>query len=43
MMEYCRNLMMSLGWLGMVLGVLLLAALIVLVIVLAVRVSRWQR
>ena len=43
MMEYCRNLMMSLGWLGMVLSVILIAALIVLVVVLTTRVSRGPR
>jgi hypothetical protein len=40
MMRNCMNWMMSLGWVAMVLGIILLAALIVLVVALIARMGR---
>jgi hypothetical protein len=40
MMQDCWNWMMSLGWLGMVLGVLLLVALLSLFLLVIVRMVR---
>lgn len=43
MMRSCTEWMMSLGWLGMLPGVLLLAALIVLIVLLIGRTWRGSR
>ncbi len=43
MMRTCWDWMMSLGWIGMVLGVALFISLILLVVVLVRRVSRGSR
>ena len=40
MMQWCVSWMMSLGWFGMALGVVLLAAVVVLVVLLLTRGRR---
>ena len=43
MMRQCVEWMMSLGWAGMLLGVIVLAALVVLVVMLIGRIWRGSR